>query len=133
MRLIACAVVLMIFGLAIHWKLAIWASDASSAIRMRGWTYISAMPLVAGGILAFLGAVRMSLVVRPVHLLLTGVILVFAAFGGPVLAVQIFPSLNAHLWTGASQVPLWVCDLTGLLFISTGLLRFLSERVGNSR
>ena len=132
-RLIACAVALMIFGLAIHWKFETWASDTSSPTQLQGWTYVAAVPLIAGGILAFLGSVRMSLIARPLHLMLAGLFLVIVAFGGPVLAARVVPVLKNYPWTGAAQIPIWVCDLAGLLFVSTGLLRFLSERTGTSR
>lgn len=129
LRIIWCAAFLMVFGFAIGRQ----DSGAIHVVGSRWWSSLSAMPVIAGGILAFVGAVRMSLVMRPLNLLVFGVALVVATFAVPISAVQLFPALKTYAWTGASQVPIWLSELVGMMFFSTGVLRLLSDRTGPTR
>lgn len=129
LRIIWCAAILMLFGFAISRQ----DSGTIHVFGLRWWGSLSAMPVIAGGILAFVGAVRMSLVMRPLNLLVLGAALVVATFAVPISAAQLFPALKTYAWTGASQVPLWLSEFVGMMFVSTGVLRLLSDRTGTTR
>jgi hypothetical protein len=81
------------------------------------------VPAALGALLKFWGSIRTSLTARPLHLLPFGLILAVVATVLPFVAAQLFPEMKSYPWTLLSVVPLFVVPITGLIFLSTALLR----------
>lgn len=115
----------MIFGITIGKQMALQPSDGTMIAFARGREIVPLIPTIAGALLTFWGGIRMSLAMRPLHLLVLGPILLVGAYEGPFLAAELFPEIGNHSWTGPSVLLLFTYRIVGLIFFSTALLRLL--------
>ena len=113
----------MILGIAIGKQMALQPADGTMIAFTRGREIVTFVPAVAGALLTFWGSIRMSLTMRPLHLLVLGPILLVGAEAGPLLAAQLFPEVGNYRWTGASVLPLVTYRIVGLILLSTSILR----------
>jgi hypothetical protein len=84
------------------------------------------LPVIVGGLLSFVGGVRLSLLIRPWNMLLLGAVLLCAAMLGPAAISAHVPAMKDFSWTGPVLVPLFVGRILGFIFVSTSILRRLS-------
>jgi hypothetical protein len=86
------------------------------------------LPVVVGGLITFVAAVRFSLLIRPRRLIILGVVLVCAGALGPIAVSTYIPALKGFSWTGPVLVPLFISRILGFIFLSTAILRRFSSR-----
>ncbi len=128
-RIFVCGSALMILGIAIGKQLALQPADGTMIAFARGRELVTLVPAVAGALLTFWGGVRMSLTMRPLHLLVLGPILLVGAEAGPLLAAKLFPEIGNYGWPGVSVLPLFTYRIVGFILLSTCPLRlFLRTR-----
>ncbi len=113
----------MVLGIAIGKQMALQPADGPMIAFARGREIVTLVPAVAGALLTFWGSIRMSLTMRPLHLLVLGPILLVGAEAGPLLAARLFPEVGNHSWTGASFLPLATYRIVGFILLSTAILR----------
>lgn len=89
------------------------------------------LPVIVGGLLTFVGGIRLSLLMRP-WMIFLGLALVCAAVLGPAVASTYVPAVREFHWTGAILVPLFIARTLGIVFSTTGTLRLLSRRGPNA-
>jgi hypothetical protein len=100
-----------------------------SATDARG--LVPLVPSVAGALLAFFAAIRISLTARPLRAVALGFVLLVVGSVVPFAAAQLIPSMKSHSWTFPSLLPLFALRIVGLIVLSTVLLRLVvraSER-----
>lgn len=132
-KVLLCGISLMFFGIAIGRQLELQGgSDDPNALSGHARNIIALIPVVAGAILTFVGGVRISIVLRPLYLLLLGAVLVVGALAGPRSLAQFFPKIENYNWTGAPLMLLFVFRTIGIIFFSTGLLRLFWRGKGDA-
>ncbi len=90
------------------------------------------LPVIVGGLITFVAAVRFSLLITPLRLIVLGVALVCAAVLGPTALSAYIPAMKAFSWTGPVLVPLFIGRILGFVFLSTAILRRLSPQNTNT-
>jgi len=126
LKIALCGVALMLVGVGLANELQ--AGDAAASLSATGNEAQRIVPLVpslAGALLTLWGAIRLSVLVSPLPLLLTGFFLEIAANIFPFAAAQLFPEMKTYHWILPSLLPLFVVRITGLLLFSTAVLRWL--------
>jgi hypothetical protein len=83
------------------------------------------LPVIVGGLITFVAAVRFSLLIRPRRLVILGVALVCAGVLGPAFVSTYVPAMRGFSWTGPVLVPLFIGRILGFIFLSTAVLRRL--------
>jgi len=101
-------------------------SAIGTAIRPSDATLF--LPVIVGGLITFVAAVRFSLIIRPRRLIILGVVLVCAGSLGPIAVSSYIPAMKDFSWTGPVLVPLFIDRVVGFIFLSTAILRRLSPR-----
>ncbi len=85
------------------------------------------LPVIVGGLLTFVGGVRLSLLLRPWKLLVVGVALICAAVLGPAAISLHIPAMKDFPWAGPVLVPLFIGRILGFIFFATALLRWFAR------
>lgn len=86
------------------------------------------LPVIVGGLITFVAAVRFSLLIRPRRLIILGVVLVCAGALGPIAVSTYIPAMKDVSWTGPVLVPLFISRILGFIFLSTAILRRMLPR-----
>lgn len=81
------------------------------------------VPGLAGALLAFVGGVRMSLVLRPRNLLVWSCVLLAASASGPVVTAAL-PSLPSVSSTKTCLLPFIIFRILAIIFGTTALFRW---------
>jgi hypothetical protein len=82
------------------------------------------LPVIIGGLLTFVGGVRLSLLLRPWKVLLLGVALICATVLGPAAISAHISAMKDFGWAGPVLVPLFIGRILGIIFFATALLRW---------
>jgi hypothetical protein len=85
------------------------------------------LPAIVGGLLAFVGGIRVSLFARPWILIIGGTLLLFTSWFAPAVVSGI-PALQNFSWTGPALLILILLRILGLIFSTTGVLRLLRKQ-----
>jgi len=85
------------------------------------------LPAIVGGLLTFVGGIRVSLFARPWILIIGGTFLLFTSWFAPALVSGI-PALPNFSWTGPALLILILLRILGLIFSATGVLRLLRKQ-----
>lgn len=90
------------------------------------------LPVIVGGLITFVAAVRFSLLITPRRLVILGVAMLCAAVLGPTAVSAYIPAMKDFSWTGPVLVPLFIGRILGFIFLSTAILRRLSPQNTNT-
>jgi len=82
---------------------------------------------LVGGLMVFVGGVRVSLFVRPWNLVFGGTFLLLASWFTP-LVVTTIPTLNDFSWNRPTLLVLILLRILGLILSTTGALRLLRKQ-----
>jgi hypothetical protein len=127
LKIALCGAALILVGPAIGHQFDIPANTAV-AVDDAG-KIVPFVPGAAGALLTFWGAIRISVVARPLPLAAIGFILDIAANAVPFAAAHLIPGLATYHWTLPSLLPLFILRIVGLMFFSTAVVRlFAKER-----
>ena len=126
LKILFSGIALIIVGVAIARQIPRQESAPPNELFAHIQNALRTLPIVAGTMLAWVGGVRISLVMRPFNAVLLGLAFVVAALVGPLAAAQVFPQFKHFTWTGEYVLPIFALRITGFILLSTGLVRFLS-------
>jgi hypothetical protein len=119
-------VALMLMGVGLANQLQVGDGAATlSAAGSGTQRIVPLVPSLAGALLTLWGAIRLSVLVSPLPLAVTGFLLEIAAHIFPFAAAQLFPEMKTYHWVLPSLLPLFVVRITGLMLFSTAVLRRL--------
>jgi hypothetical protein len=125
LKIALCGAALMIVGAAIGHQ---FDSAANTAVAVDdAGKIVPLVPTAAGALLTFWGAIRISVVDRPLPLAAVGFILEIVANSVPFAAAHLIPGAAAYHWTLPSLLPLSIVRIVGLMFFSTAMLRLLTK------
>jgi len=127
LKMVSSGIGLLLLGVAITWEVRRQEPATSSQFFAQVQNVVRNVLIMVGTILAWVGGVRMSLVMRPLNAILLGLACVVTTLLGPLVAVQVFPALKNLTWSGAYLAPIFALRIIGFVLISTGLLRSLSR------
>lgn len=85
------------------------------------------LPALVGGLLIFVGAVRVSLFARPWNLVIAGAVLLLASWFAPFV-VSAIPALKDFLWNRPTLLVLILFRILGLILSTTGALRLVRKQ-----
>jgi hypothetical protein len=123
LKITLCGAALMLIGAAIGHQ---FDSAANTAVAVNDAGEIAPfVPSVTGALLTFWGAIRISVIARPLPLAAVGFILDIAANAVPFAAAHVFPEMAKYHWTLPSLLPLFILRIVGLMFFATAVLRLL--------
>jgi hypothetical protein len=118
-------VALMLIGIGLANQLQGDSTTTISAAGREAERIVPMIPSIAGALLTFWGSIRLSLVVPLLPLAAAGLVLAIVATAFPLAAAEFFPDMRTYQWTLPSLLPLFVLRITGLIFFSTAVLRWL--------
>jgi len=125
LRIALYGVALMLAGIGLAAQLQA-EPVAASSVGKEAARVISMIPSVAGAILTLWGAIRLSLFTPRLSLFVSGIGLVTAATAFPLAAAQLVPGMKQYQWNFNSLLPLFIFRISGLIFFSTAVLRWLT-------
>jgi hypothetical protein len=124
-------VALMLFGVGLSNQLQVDSAASSLSQGIKEAEQILPMiPSIVGALLSFWGAIRLSVAIEPPPLAAMGVVLEIGANAFPFVAARLSPGMKDYQWVLPSLMPLFILRIAGLMFFSTGVLRWLLS-VGN--
>jgi len=85
------------------------------------------LPALVGGLLIFVGGIRVSLFARPWNLVVGGTLLLLASWFAPLL-VSAIPALKEFSWNRPTLLVLILLRILGLILSTTGALRLLRKQ-----
>jgi hypothetical protein len=127
LKIASCGVALLLIGVGLASQFG--PAPQNATVAADEWqTIVPLIPAIAGALLTFWGAIRVSLVVRPLFLAAAGFILEIVPVFVPLAFTQVFlfPEMNTDHWNAPSLFFI-VLRLVGLLFLSAAGLRLLIQ------
>jgi hypothetical protein len=121
LKIALCGAALMLVGAAIGHQFNT-ATNTAVAVDDAG-KIVSFVPATAGALLTFWGAIRISVVARPLPLAAVGFILDIAANAVPFAAAHLITGVATYHWPLTSLLPLFILRIVGLMLFSTAVLR----------
>jgi hypothetical protein len=131
-KIALCGVALMLVGVAFGGRIHFEISTNTAVAVGNTHEIVPLVPTIAGAVLTFLGAIRISLVTRPLRLGAFGLVLVAVATAFPFVAVQLLSEIETYERTVPSLALLFTLRVVGLIFVSTAFLRFFVNARGKN-
>jgi hypothetical protein len=124
-KIALCGAALMIVGAAVGYQ---FDSAANTAVVVNdAGKIVPFVPTAVGALLTFWGAIRISVVARPLPLAAVGFILDIAANAVPFAAAHLITGVTTYHWTLTSLLPLFILRIVGLMFFSTAVVRLFAN------
>ena len=84
------------------------------------------VPALVGGLLIFIGGIRVSLFARPWNLVIAGTLLLLASWFAP-LDFSAVPALKDFSWNRPAVLVLFLLRILGIILSTTGAIRLLRK------
>jgi hypothetical protein len=130
--MIVAGIGLMLSGIMINRNPQVLHATVSASFSPHATDILMKSLIVLGALFTFVAGTRLSMLLRPPHMIFLGLALAVGAVVGPVEAAHLFPAFRSYNWNAATLLPFFVLRMVGIIFFSAGILRWVVSSASRS-